>query len=236
MLSFAICDDDFDFCNELKKYIIEYFSDKKLEAPNISIFHSSEDILSSPEIFDIAFLDVEMSGLSGIHAGKELTKRNKHMIFFIITSFEDYLDEALRFHAFRYLSKPLDKNRLFRNLDDAIHLHITTSTKIAIETKDGIHTVLSSDIIMVEARFGNVIVYTPNEKYYTTTKINEWDARLPEVNFFRCHRSYIVNFNYVNYFDNSIIHLYNNQYKAYLTVRKYSQFKHEYFVFLEHVG
>lgn len=236
MLRFAICDDDFDFCNELEKYIIEYFSDKKLDAPDISVFHSSEDILSSSKIFDVAFLDVEMSGLSGIHAGKELTKRNKHMIFFIITSFDDYLDEALRFHAFRYLSKPLDKNRLFRNLDDAIHLHITTSTKIAIQTKEGVHTVLSSDIIMVEARFGNVIVYTPNKTYYTTTKITEWDARLSKVNFFRCHRSFIVNFNYVNFFDNYLIHLYNNQYTAYLTVRKYSQFKHEYFVFLEHVG
>lgn len=236
MLSFAICDDDLDFCNELEKYIIEYFSTKKLETPDISIFHSSEDILSSSKIFDIAFLDVEMSGLSGIHAGKELTKRNKHMIFFIITSFDDYLDEALRFHAFRYLSKPLDKNRLFRNLDDAIHLHITRTTKIAIKTKNGIHTVLSSDIIMVEARFGNVIVYTPNDIYYTTSKINELDAHLPEFCFFRCHRSFIVNFNYVNYFDNSLIHLYNNQYKAYLTVRKYSHFKHEYFVFLEHIG
>lgn len=236
MLSFAICDDNLDFCNELEQYIIEYFSDKKLEAPAISVFHSSEDILSSAEIFDIAFLDVEMSGLSGIHAGNELTKRNKHMIFFIITSFDDYLDEAFRFHAFRYLSKPLDKNRLFRNLDDAIHLHITTSTKVPIETKNGVKTVLSSDIIMVEARFGSVVVYTPNGIYNTTTKINDWDARLSKVNFFRCHRSFIVNFNYVNYFDNSLVHLYNNQYMAYLTVRKYSQFKHEYFVFLEHVG
>ena len=113
MLNFAICDDDFDFCNELEKYIIEYFSNKKLDAPDISVFHSSEDILASSKIYDIAFLDVEMSGLSGIHAGKELTKRNKNMIFFIITSFEDYLDEALRFHAFRYLSKPLD-NRFLR--------------------------------------------------------------------------------------------------------------------------
>lgn len=236
MLRFAICDDDFDFCNELKKYITEYFSHKKLDAPDIFIFHSGEDILSSPETFDIAFLDVEMSGLSGIHAGKELTKRNKHMIFFIITSFEDYLDEALRFHAFRYLSKPLDKNRLFRNLDDAIHLYVTRSTKIAIETKEGVRTVLSSDIIMIEARLGNVIVYTPNETYYTTTKITEWEARLPKVNFFRCHRSFIVNFKYVNFFDNYLIYLYNNQYTAYLTVRRYSQFKHEYFVFLEHVG
>lgn len=236
MLNFAICDDDFDFCNELKKYIIEYFSDKKLEKPDISIFHSSEDILSSSGIFDIAFLDVEMSGLSGIHAGNELTERNKNMIFFIITSFEDYLDEALRFHAFRYLTKPLDKNRLFRNLDDAVHLHITRTTTLGIETKNGVHMVLSSDIIMIEARFGNVLVYTPNKTYYSTTKINEWYARLPHMNFFRCHRSFIVNFSYINFFDNSLIYLCNNQYTAYLTVRKYSQFKHEYFVFLEHFG
>ncbi len=236
MLNFAICDDDFEFCKTLEKYLNEYFSRKKLKAPDISVFHSGEELLTSGKTFDIAFLDVEMSGLSGIYTGKELKEKNPHMLFFIITSHQHYLDEALHFQAFRYLTKPLDKYRLFRNLEDAIQLYTTSITKIAIETKDGVYTVLSPEIIMVEARAGNVIIYTTNGEYRTKTKINEWESRLPKACFFRSHKSFIVNFKHVCSFDNSLIYMYDNKYKAYLTIRRYTQFKHEYFVFLEHIG
>ena len=64
-----------------------------------------------------------MPGLNGIYVGKELKEKNKNTIIFIITSYVEYLDDAMRFHVFRYLSKPLDKQRLFQNMKDAIQLY-----------------------------------------------------------------------------------------------------------------
>ena len=84
---------------------------------------------------DIVFLDIEMPGLNGIYVGNELKNKNPNIIIFIVTSYSEYLDDAMRFHVFRYLSKPVDPNRLFRNLKDAIELYNTTVTKIPIETK-----------------------------------------------------------------------------------------------------
>lgn len=135
-MKFAICDDDELFCVQLEKYIKEFFSKKKIRTPEIQIFHCGEDLLASEDTFDIAFLDVEMSGISGIHTGRELKKRNRRILFMIITSYTEYLDEALQFHAFRYLSKPLDKARLFRNLDSALYVYQTENEKILIETKE----------------------------------------------------------------------------------------------------
>jgi two-component system LytT family response regulator len=57
-----------------------------------------------------------MPGLDGIYVGNELKKKEKDIIIFIITSYSEYLDEAMRFHVFRYLSKPIDRQRLFRSL------------------------------------------------------------------------------------------------------------------------
>lgn len=91
-MRFALCDDDLIFCNQLKKYLEEYFTANKLKRPEISIFECGESLLASDEKFDIAFLDVEMSGVSGIHVGNELKKRNKRIIFMIITSYNDYLE------------------------------------------------------------------------------------------------------------------------------------------------
>lgn len=70
---------------------------------------------------------------------------------FIVTSFMEYLDDAMRFHVFRYLSKPIDRQRLFRNLDDALVQYHAPVTKIAYETKDGVFTISPSSIVMIEA-------------------------------------------------------------------------------------
>lgn len=67
-----------------------------------------------------------MPGLDGIYVGNELKKKDKDIIIFIITSYSEYLDEAMRFHVFRYLSKPIDRQRLFRNLKDALDLYHST--------------------------------------------------------------------------------------------------------------
>ena len=92
-----------------------------------------------------------MPGMNGIYVGNELKKRNDNIIIFIVTSYSEYLDEAMRFHVFRYLSKPLDKQRFFRNMKDAVDLYNTMTIKIPIETKQGVHTLPASSVIAVEA-------------------------------------------------------------------------------------
>lgn len=74
-------------------------------------------------------LDVEMPGFDGIYVGNELKKQNESVIIFIVTSYLEYLDAAMRFHVFRYLSKPIDKQRLFQNLDDALELYYSINQK-----------------------------------------------------------------------------------------------------------
>lgn len=63
-----------------------------------------------------------MQGVNGIYVGSELKKQNENTIIFIVTSYMEYLDDAMRFQVFRYLSKPLDSQRFFRNMDDDVML------------------------------------------------------------------------------------------------------------------
>lgn len=229
----AICDDEPAFCELLQRYLVEYFEDANIASPEIAIFYSGDSLLDAQETFDIVFLDVEMPGLSGIHTGKELLRRDKHTLYIIITSHADYLDEALHFHAFRYLSKPLDKRRLFRNLRDALKYHASTTEKIAVETKDAVHTIYTSDIIMIEAQGKKVYVRTTKRDYLSAQKMDAWEKQLSPSCFFRTHRSYIVNFKHVDEFNSYAVSLFGSQIHAYLTVRKYTAFKHAYLLYLE---
>lgn len=232
-LRILICDDDKNIVEQLQKYIIEFFKHGKLKAPEIQCYSSGESLLSDTSSKDIVFLDVEMPGLNGIYVGRELKEKNKNTIIFIITSYVEYLDDAMRFHVFRYLSKPLDKQRLFHNMKDAIQLYNSTNVKIPIETKDGIYTCTASEIIYIEAMGRTIAIHTLSRDFIARQNIEYWNRTLNMPCFFQPHRSFIINMKYVTDFDHSLIHLYNDQYTAYLTKRKYSQFKNAYFLYLE---
>ena len=120
-MNIAICDDDKSFRDLLEKHLKNYFDERSIPL-NFFQFSSGEDLLKSDMLFDLAFLDVEMEKINGIDTGKALKRKNPHNIIFVITSYEGYLDDAFKFHAFRFLSKPLNVVRLYKALDDAAEL------------------------------------------------------------------------------------------------------------------
>lgn len=232
-LRILICDDDRNIVEQLQKYIIEFFKHEKLKVPKIQCYNSGETLLSNTDSKDIVFLDIEMPGLNGIYVGRELKERNKNTIIFIITSYIEYLDDAMRFHVFRYLTKPLDKQRLFQNMKDAIQLYNSTNIKIPIETKEGVYTCTASEIIYIESLGRTIIIHTLSRDFIAKQNMKHWNKVLNMSCFFQSHRSFIVNLKYITDFDRSLIHLCHNQYTAYLTKRKYSEFKNAYFLYLE---
>lgn len=228
-----ICDDDTELSQQLKEILITFFRKNSLKLPEIIMYNNGEKLLKDPESKDIVFLDIEMPGMNGIYVGNELKQKNKNTIIFVITSYSQYLDEAMRFHVFRYLSKPLEKQRIFRNMKDALALYNSSIIKISIETKDGIFIVLSTDILFIEANNHKTIVHTVTDDYMCIHNINYWLDQLHMPCFFQSHRSFIVNLDHVSSFDHSLIYLCNNQYRAYLTRRKYTQFKDAFLLYLE---
>lgn len=218
-----ICDDDNFILQQLTNYLNEYFRKAGADCPEIVCYREGESLLADKGEKDIVFLDIELGGPDGIYVGYELKKQDKNIILFIITAFSEYLDEAMRFHVFRYLSKPIDKQRLFRNLKDAIRIYTMSVVRLAIETKDGIYTVNTSEIILVEACRRMVTVHTTKKDFLSVETMSYWTNTLCEKCFFQTYRSFIVNMEYINGFDHTLISLYHDQFKAYLTRRKYSR-------------
>lgn len=229
-----ICDDDKLQVDLIKSHIEEFFYKHHIDLPEIAVFYSGEELLDDTGEKDLVFLDIEMPGLNGIHIGAELTKHNKNIIIFIVTSYMEYLDDAMRFKVFRYLTKPIDKQRLFRNLADAIQVYDTNCTTVPIETKNGVYAIKTHKIIMIEAQNKKSVIYTTDGIYISLKNIDYWSDNLSKQYFYRTHKSYIVNFDYVNNFDHAIIHLFNNDYTAYLAMRKYTSFKNAYLMYLEY--
>ena len=228
-----ICDDDVLIIEQIRKYCQNFFNKIQVKCPELVCFSDGETLLSDEGEKDILFLDIEMPGMNGIYVGNELKMRNENIIIFIVTSHSEYLDEAMRFHVFRYLSKPLDKQRFFRNMKDAVDLYNSTTVKIPIETKQGVHTLPASSIVAIEAQGRKITVHTVKGDFESVHTIKYWENLLPKNHFFQTHRSFIINFEYVTDFDHTLVHMNDNQFHAYLTKRKYSSFKEAYLLYLE---
>lgn len=139
----------------------------------------------------------------------------------------------MKFHVFRYLSKPLDKQRLFRNLKDAVTYYYSLSLKIPIETHHKIYTIATTDIVAIEASSRKVIVHTINDQYESIHTMQYWVQLLPKNYFFQTHRSFIVNLAHIVDFDHTVIHTILPSVTIYLTRRKYVAFKNAYLMYFE---
>lgn len=230
----AICDDDERIRGQLYKLVKSYFETQNLDLPDIVCFANGEAMLKDEGELDILFLDIEMPGKSGIYIGRDIKEKNQEVIIFIVTSYPEYLDEAMGIHVFRYLTKPIEKLRLYRNLREALQIYYNNSQKILIETKTGGYTLRAADILCVEAADRKVLIYTVKrlEPYESIYNMQYWEEHLNSKCFFRTHRSYLVNMEHISSFDHSIIQLSGSEICPYLTRRKYTEFKKAYMSYL----
>lgn len=230
-----ICDDDVKIIDQLESYIRKYFITNKFPMPEIVSCTCGDDVLEKEESVDFAFLDVEMPGRNGIFTGKYLMEKNPKTKVFMVTSYIDYLDDAMRFNVFRYLTKPIDKGRLFRNLDDALYVYNIENVTVAVETNDDIKIINTDEIICVEQEYRGAKLYTAQGIIHSTKGIDYWQEELDVPCFYLSYRSFLVNMQYVSSFSKETILLKSKdvQVEAYLARRKYTDFKKKYFLYME---
>lgn len=67
---------------------------------------------------DIAFLDIEMPGLSGVQLAKKLKETNPSINIIFVTAYDNYGLEAMRLHASGYVSKPVSDEKVKKEVDN----------------------------------------------------------------------------------------------------------------------
>ncbi len=91
-------------------------------APNAQVYgfrYASEAIAHmEKEPCDIAFLDIEMRGVDGVTAAKQLKEINPDINIIFATGFGSYRDAAFDLHASGYLIKPITVEGVKRELDN----------------------------------------------------------------------------------------------------------------------
>ena len=149
MINILICDDDLSTISQVKKLLC--FIQNKTKSEFLIDTNSTGDISTKSKLkYDIAILDIEMPGTNGLTLARTLKDINPDIIIIILTSFSDYLDSAMDIPVFRYLSKPIDKNRFIKNFQEALHYYRKLGKQIVVEKDDEVITIKTKDILYIE--------------------------------------------------------------------------------------
>lgn len=235
MINILICDDDLSTISQVKKLLC--FIQNKTKSEFLIDTNSTGDISTKSKLkYDIAILDIEIPGTNGLTLARTLKDINPDIIIVILTSFSDYLDSAMDISVFRYLSKPIDKNRFIKNFQEALHYYRKLGKQIVVEKDDEVITIKTKDILYIEnLKHGSMIV-TKYDSFKTNIKPHAWAEKIGQPNHFvYSHNSFIVNLQNVINFDKSSITFKCKKTTlkvACISQRKYSEFKKAFYDFV----
>lgn len=93
MFNIAVCDDEAAITDLIEKHILAY----REIMPSVSKYTSGEALVQSQKAFDLIFLDIDMKGMNGIDAAREIRKYDKRVKIVYVTSYRDYTAPLFRF-------------------------------------------------------------------------------------------------------------------------------------------
>ncbi|RJE72845.1 MULTISPECIES: LytTR family DNA-binding domain-containing protein [Reichenbachiella] len=170
----------------------------------VDIVDEAPDALASIDKHnpDIALLDVNIEGdADGIDLAGKL-----NIPFVFLTSYYDQqtLDRAKKTNPSGYIVKPFNESDLIANVEIALSRvqkttkEAKTPEKLFLRNGQEIVSVMSSDIVYVEAFDNYANVYTEKDKFIISHTLKSVEEKLLPFGFMRIHRSYLINFDHID--------------------------------------
>ncbi len=198
----------------------------------VNVSSNGQDALDNLRLLrpDLAFLDIEMPGLTGLQVAEQLDDDLPTRIVFA-TAYNEHAIRAFELHAIDYLLKPFGEERLRQTLDrvgrtespsptrlkqslaeldrpDPAHLN-----KLPVPTADRYRLLDYSDILSIEVEDRTTVVHTRDKAYTLTTSLDALEKKLPPAQFVRISRSILINMNEIR----EIVLWFSNRYKIVLS-------------------
>lgn len=175
------------------------------------------ELLSDPDCSpDVAFLDINLSDGLVFQLLSQLDEINFEVIF--ITAYEQFAIKACEYAAIGYVLKPIEAEQLvaavnrirpgkLNKISERLNMfnqHYSVPNKfekIGVAAIDGIYFVYLKDIVRFEGEDNYTHIFLRNGEKITASKtIKAYEDMLAGANFFRVHKSHVINLNFIKKF------------------------------------
>ncbi len=163
---------------------------------------------------DLIFLDINMPEISGISMAKSV---NKNIKIIFTTAYRDYAVEGFELRAVDYLLKPISFVRLKKAVSAYFEMYETfSSEKLEVENPSEFMFIRSDrkmlkidfEAINIIESFGDYLkIHLETETIITRETITAIEAKLPQLQFMRIHRSFIIAISQITSFTNEHINI-----------------------------
>ena len=214
-ISALIVDDEFQSRKLITKMLSRFFPEINNITEAATVDEAKKTIDTAPP--QLIFLDIQMQGENGFDLLDKVTDFNFEIIF--ITAHNQFAVKAFRYNALDYLMKPVDADEFQAAVKKAIK-RITQPVKnpeeqigslkqqlknpqklpdrIIIPTAEGYLIIPVQDISYCHANSNYTVFYLKDKTKVTSSyTLGHYEDLLSEHNFFRIHRSYMINLAFI---------------------------------------
>lgn len=206
IIKFAICDDEPAMVATIETMLAEYLRDAG-EDYAVRAYSSGEILLGAfsclgaDDLCDILFIDVKMSGITGIEAARHLRETGgRDTVIIFITGMERHMQDAFDVRAFHYLLKPVGKAKfadaLRRAIAEVKHLRQYEDAFLTTAASGMLQKVYLRELYYVDSYQKKATFHTANGDIGHYAALDEIENQL-DSSFFRCNRGTIVNLRHV---------------------------------------
>ncbi|MGH8176220.1 MAG: LytR/AlgR family response regulator transcription factor [Steroidobacter sp.] len=205
MIRALVADDEAPARDKLSRWLTEQ--------PDIEVAGVAVDGVSAAQEIetrrpDVAFLDIQMPGLSGLEVAAQLEQSAAPLLVFV-TAFDEHAIKAFDLNAIDYLLKPYDKDRLLKTLArvrsrlqtgerrapavQVARSQTNSADRLLVPTGEQLQLIESAAIEWLEADDNYVHVHTVARDYLLRRTLQDLLVQLGEQRFVRIHKSVAVN-------------------------------------------
>lgn len=193
----AVCDDNRSELEHLQRLLDEYKNIRGLSI-DCQVFESGVDLLFYMKggEYDIIFLDIIMAGMNGIETAREIRDLDKNVKLGFLSSSSEFAVDSYSVRAGFYLLKPVLEDRLFPILDRMnAELCSPNQDFLAIKSKSGFMRLPFDKLEYLEIMNKTIFFHmTDGSVHESTGTLSDYEEKLlPRSDFFKIHRSYLVN-------------------------------------------
>lgn len=199
MIRALIVDDEQPARDRLRRLLGE-LPDVEVAAEAVDGEHAIEQIASLQP--DVVFLDIQMPGCTGLEVAASLADPRPHIVF--CTAFDEFAVDAFELHAIDYLLKPISRARLEKALARVRQAPAGTAldrlagsvtgwpARFLARTGSTFHVVPAREVLCFISEGGLTKLQTGDRHYWMSPTLNELEARLDPLDFFRISRAALV--------------------------------------------
>ncbi len=161
---------------------------------------------------DLVFLDIQMDEMTGIELLESLTKKP---LVILTTAYQEYALQGYELHVSDYLLKPYDFARFLKAVDKVYEEWSVRSQTgrdegqcIFVKTEYRIEKVPVNAILYIEGMSDYLRIHvTEGKPIMCLQKFNAFEKVLPDNDFVRVHKSFLVAIDKIDHIERSIIYI-----------------------------